>query len=74
MRRVEKWFLMLLVLIIICYFIIVWLSDPTEEYGPPLPTDTDRIAALEKALEGYEAALQKHENDFHFYWKLDKTK
>lgn len=28
-----------------------------------------RLAELEKALKGYEAALVKHESAFHFYWK-----
>lgn len=32
-----------------------------------------RLAELEEALGGYEAALVKHEDAFHFYWKRDKN-
>ncbi len=65
-----KWLVIWIVSAIIWYSIIMMLPERAEEYGPHPPTDHDRIAALEKALEDHEVALRKHEMEFHFYWKL----
>ncbi len=66
--RVIKWLVIWPVLSIMCYCIIVmWLPERAEEYGPHPPTDTDRIEALEKALENLERIA--HEAP----WWLDDT-
>ncbi len=73
MRRLIRWLVIWPVLAIMGYYIIaMWLPGRAEEYGPHRPTDTDRIVALEKALEDHEVALMKHESEFHFYWKEAK--
>ena len=74
MRRLIRWIVLWLVLAVICCCVTMFLPERAEEYGPHLPTDTERITALEKALENHEVALKKHESEFHFYWKRDKIK
>lgn len=70
-----KYIVALMAFIIMCICGILLIHCQTDrDVETRIDAQDESIAALEKALADHAAALEKHEDEFHFYWKRDKTK